>query len=127
MFTAKSDTMTVMHFEAGGRRLIVDFSKPRSIAIPLDFAGSQPSCFGAPRAQAHPLRAGDFVGDTRAGGSCNCEVLTLAPHCNGTHTECVGHVTDERVAVSERLAGGVQLALLVTVAPAAAAECDRRQ
>ena len=120
MFTAKSDTMTVMHFEAGGRRLIVDFSKPRSIAIPLDFAGSQPSCFGAPRAQAHPLRAGDFVGDTRAGGSCNCEVLTLAPHCNGTHTECVGHVTDERVAVSERLAGGVQLALLVTVAPVAA-------
>ena len=122
MFIAKSDTMTVMQFEAGGRRLIVDFSKPRSIAIPLDFAGSQPSCFGAPRAHAHPLRAGDFVGDTRAGGSCNCEVLTLAPHCNGTHTECVGHVTDERVAVSERLAGGVQLALLVTVAPAAAAE-----
>ncbi len=121
MFTAKSDTMTVMHFEAGGRRLIVDFSKPRSIAIPLDFSGSQPSCFGAPKAQASPLRVGDFVGDTRAGGSCNCEVLTLAPHCNGTHTECVGHVTDERVAVSERLAGGVQLALLITVAPAAAA------
>ncbi len=57
------------------------------------------------------------MGDTRAGGSCNCEVLTLAPHCNGTHTECVGHLTDERVAVSERLPGGVQLAQLVTVEP----------
>lgn len=111
------DTMTVMRFEAGGRRFRVDFAKPVSIAIPLDFDGPQPSCFGAPRAEARPFRAGGFVGDTRAGGSCNCELLTLAPHCNGTHTECVGHVTDQRVAVSERLPGGVQLARLVTVTP----------
>lgn len=114
--------MTVMRFEADGRALLADFSKPLSIAIPMDFTGPQPSCFGAPRAEARPLQSGDFVGDTRAGGSCNCEVLTLAPHCNGTHTECVGHVTNDRVAVSERLPGGVQLALLVTVLPSIAAD-----
>ncbi len=107
-----------MQFEAHGRRLRVDFGRPTSIAIPLDFAGPQPSCFGAPRAGSRPLEAGGFVGDTRAGGSCNCEVLTFAPHCNGTHTECVGHVTDERVAVADRVPGGLALALLVTVAPA---------
>jgi len=109
--------MYVVRFEAHGRRFRADLGSPVSIAIPLDFAGPQPSCFDAPRADARPLRAGSFVGDTRAGGSCNCEILTLAPHCNGTHTECVGHVTDERVAISERLAGGVQLAQLVTVEP----------
>jgi kynurenine formamidase len=109
--------MTVMRFEAAGRQYRVDFAKPVSLAIPLDFAGPQPACFGAPRAGAEPLRAGGFTGDTRAGGSCNCEVLTLAPHCNGTHTECVGHLTDERVAVSERLPGGLALARLVTVEP----------
>jgi kynurenine formamidase len=117
-----SDTMTEMRFEAGGRRFWVDFAKPVSIAIPLDFSGPQPACFGAPRAVSMPLRAGSFIGDTRGGGSCNCELVTLAPHCNGTHTECVGHVTDERVAVSERLPGGVQLALLVTIEPVAAAD-----
>lgn len=106
-----------MRFESDGRPWRVDFAKPVSLAIPLDFAGPQPSCFGAPRAGAAPLAAGRFTGDTRAGGSCNCEVLTLAPHCNGTHTECVGHLTDERVAVSERLPGGIELALLVTVDP----------
>lgn len=110
--------MSVMHFEAHGRRLRVDFGKPASIAIPLDFSGPQPSCFGAPRAGSSPLEVGGFVGDTRAGGSCNCEVLTIAPHCNGTHTECVGHVTDDRVAVADRVPGGVALALLVTIAPA---------
>jgi kynurenine formamidase len=116
------DTITDMRFEAGGQRYRVDFAKPISIAIPLDFSGPQPACFGAPRAVSRPLRAGAFTGDTRAGGSCNCELLTLAPHCNGTHTECVGHVTDERVAVSERLPGGVQLAVVVTVATALAAD-----
>ena len=106
-----------MRFECSGRQYRVDFAKPVSLAIPLDFAGAQPGCFGAPRAGATPLRAGSFTGDTRAGGSCNCEILTLAPHCNGTHTECVGHLTDERVAVSERLPGGIELAQLVTVEP----------
>src|SRR5687767_14487007 len=114
--------MNVMRFEAGGRSFRADLGSPFSIAIPLDFAGSQPSFFDAPRAEARPFRAGQFVGDTRAGGSCNCEILTLAPHCNGTHTECVGHVTDDRVAVSERVPGGLCLARLVTVAPVAASE-----
>lgn len=122
MITAMSDTIHVMRFEAHGRRLWADFSKPVSIAIQLDFSGAQPSFFGAPPATARPFEAGAFVGDTRAGGSSNCELLTLAPHCNGTHTECVGHVTVERVAVSECLPGGLQLARLVTVATQAADE-----
>ena len=105
-----------MRFEADGRRFRADVGSPVSIAIPLDFTGAQPSCFDAPRAASRPLRVGPFVGDTRAGGSCNCEILTLAPHCNGTHTECVGHLTEDRVAVSECVAGGLCLARLVTVA-----------
>jgi kynurenine formamidase len=117
-----SDTKNVMRFEAHGHRYRADVGVPISIAIPLDFAGEQPSCFGAARAEARPLRTGSFIGDTRAGGSCNCEVLTLAPHCNGTHTECVGHVTDDRVAVSNCVAGGLGLARLVTVSPVAASD-----
>lgn len=108
-------------FEIGGRLLSADFARPVSIAIPLEFGGPQPSCFDAPPATARPFAAGPFVGDTRAGGSCNCEILTLAPHCNGTHTECVGHVTEERVAVTDCVQGGVVLALVVSIAPVAAA------
>jgi kynurenine formamidase len=112
--------MMMMRFEFAGRPFCTDFTKPLSIAIPLDFGGRQPSCFDAPPATARPFMAGRFVGDTRAGGSCNCELLTLAPHCNGTHTECVGHVTEERVAVADCLRGGMIFALLVSIAPAAA-------
>jgi hypothetical protein len=102
-----------MRFEAGGRRLRADFSRPHSIAIPLDFMGPQPSCFDAPPATVRPLFAE---------GSCKCDLLALAPHCNGTHTECVGHVTDDRVAVSERLRGGLLLALLVSLEPVTAGD-----
>ena len=114
-----------MRFEVEGRRLNADFAQPLSIAIPLDFNGPQPSFYDAPAATANPWREAGFVGDTRAGGSCNCEQLTLVPHCNGTHTECVGHVTDDRVAITDRLRGGIVLALLVSVHPVAAS-CDPR-
>ena len=109
-----------MRFELEGRRLSADFAQPLSIAIPLDFNGPQPSFYDAPAATAKPYRDSGFVGDTRAGGSCNCEQLTLVPHCNGTHTECVGHVTDDRVAITDRLCGGIALALLVSLHPVAA-------
>ena len=114
--------MTVMHFEHGGRRLVADFADPLPIAIPLDFGGPQPAFFGAARAWCRPLRTGSFVGDTRAGGSCNCEEVALAPHCNGTHTECVGHLTDERISVTDAVRGGMSLALLVSIAPVRATE-----
>ncbi len=113
--------MTVMRFELEGRRLLADLADPLSVAIPLDFGGPQPAAFGAPPAAARVLRGAGFVGDTRQGGSCNCEELTLAPHGNGTHTECVGHLTDERVSVSEAVRGGLCLALLVSVRPTSAA------
>jgi kynurenine formamidase len=112
--------MTIMRFELEGRRLNADFAQPLSIAIPLDFNGPQPSFYNAPAAAAKPYREAGFVGDTREGGSCNCEQLTLVPHCNGTHTECVGHVTDDRVAVTERVRGEIVLALLVSLHPVGA-------
>jgi len=104
-----------------GRRYRADLSDPLSIALPLDFDGVQPNHFGAPRAHAHPLADGGFVGDVRAGGTVNCEVLELVPHCNGTHTECVGHVTTDRIAVHEVLRGGLFVARLVSVRTESAA------
>ncbi len=80
-------------FSLGGRR--VDFAHPLDISIELDPAGPQPRHFGAPRASATPYVAGSFNGSVVAGASCNCAVLTINAHCNGTHTEGVGHLTRE--------------------------------
>jgi kynurenine formamidase len=68
-------------------------------------------------ATVEPVRAGSLVGDTRQGGSVNFERYTFIPHCNGTHTECIGHITDERISVRECLQDVVVSAWLMTVAP----------
>jgi arylformamidase len=106
-------------FEVGGRGWAVDLGSGRSLAIPLDFGGAQPEAFGLPRARAQVVEAGGFVGDVRRGGGANCETVTLNPHGNGTHTECVGHILAERVSVAASLCPGPWLATVATVAVSA--------
>ena len=107
----------------GGREVRVDLSQPVDLAVPLDFAGPQPRHFGAPVASARPLEVGEFSGAVTHGASCNCEVITLTPHCNGTHTECVGHLTRERVDAFRVVPAGLLPALLVSVKPETAGGC----
>jgi kynurenine formamidase len=101
----------------GGTEVGVDLSRPVSLAIDLDFAGAQPRHFGAPPASARPFATAGFAGAVTLGASCNCEIISLVPHCNGTHTECVGHLTRERLDASRVAPLGLLPALLVSVDP----------
>jgi kynurenine formamidase len=103
----------VLH--VGGDRYAVDGQPVADLSLPLDFHGSQPSHFGAPRAQARPLEVGGFIGDTTQGGSCNCELVSFVPHCNGTHTECVGHVTADPVSITAFARDALLPALVLSV------------
>lgn len=87
--------------EIGGARREVDLGRAFDIGIVLDFEGEQPQAFGLAKASATVVAGGTFVGDTRQGGSVNCEGFTLYPHGNGTHTEGVGHITKERISVAD--------------------------
>ena len=114
--------------ELGGRELGIDLAHPVSVAVPLEFAGAQPRHFGAPRATSRPFEAPGFAGTVARGASCNCEVLTLTPHCNGTHTECVGHLTREPLDAHRVIPAGLLPALLLSVgaepAPAAGEDSE---
>jgi arylformamidase len=81
------------------------------ISIPLEFDGPQPNAFGVEGATSKTL------GDTRDGSSVNFDQYTFIPHCNGTHTECVGHITDERISVLDCLKDVFVAAVLVSVEP----------
>jgi arylformamidase len=102
-----------------GRRFGVDFSRAHDLAIELDFAGPQPRHFGAPRAGTRAFETAGFKGSVARGASCNCDLITLVPHCNGTHTESVGHLTRERFDAWRVVPPGPQPALVVSVTPAA--------
>ncbi len=102
--------------------LAIDLAAAVDLAIPLDLHGAQPRHFGAPAASAQPLELAGFTGAVAQGASCNCEVVTLIPHCNGTHTECVAHLTREPLDAYRVAPAGLIPALLVSVTPAAAGD-----
>lgn len=112
---------TALAVQIAGRRWHVA-AQGHDISIPLRFNEAQPTFFGAPPATAAAISAGSFVGDVRHGGSCNCSVHTLTPHCNGTHTECVGHITRERLSVRDLALWHLSGALLISVMPEPSAE-----
>ena len=74
----------------------VNIANSCSLAIAVNFnqPTQQPNHFSANAAQATPMQAFDFIGDTKQGGSCNVNELTMNPHCNGTHTESIAHICD---------------------------------
>ena len=97
---------------------------PFNIAIPLKFNGAQPNAYGVEKAVSKPCEAGELVGDTRRGGSCNFEQYSFIPHCNGTHTESIGHLTNERISVHESLKDVFIPATLVSVEPENASKAN---
>jgi arylformamidase len=104
-----------------GGEVRIDLAHPVSLALTLDFDGPQPRHFGAPRASARPFEAPGFSGAVASGASCNCEVITLVPHCQGTHTEGVGHLTREKLDAYRVVPAGLVPAVLLSVTPEAAA------
>lgn len=116
--------MTIARMEIDGHAVAVDLSRPFNLAIPLAFDAGQPRFFGAPPAHREPLSSGDWIGDTRQGGSCNAAVLTLTPHCNGTHTECIGHVVDQDIPVSSATPENLTGAWLASIEPELAGDAE---
>lgn len=97
-----------------GGEVRIDLAHPVSLALTLDFDGPQPRHFGAPRASARPFEAPGFSGAVASGASCNCAVITLVPHCQGTHTESVGPPYLSREAAQLLVTRGI-LHLIVDV------------
>ncbi len=114
----------VFSIQINNRTYEIDVENPLDISIPLDFDGAQPNAYGVECATAEACEAGELVGDTRRGGSCNFEQVKFIPHCNGTHTECVGHLTNERIFVNDCLRDSFVLARLISVTPEKASQTN---
>jgi kynurenine formamidase len=108
--------------EVAGREVRVDLSRPFDLSVELDFHGPQARHFGAPRAGSLPYSVPGFCGSVASGASCNCESITLIPHCNGTHTEGAGHLTLEPLHVHRLAPRDLLPALLLSVKPVPCAE-----
>ena len=100
-----------------GKPYLIDFSNFNDLSIPIKFNGLQPNTYNVERASSHAYQDNSFVGDTRKGGPCNFETFKITPHCNGTHTECIGHITDERISINLSLEDVFFTSTLISVTP----------
>jgi hypothetical protein len=106
-----------INFEITTKKYSCDTSAPIDISIPMIFNGAQPNTYDVNKATAKAYETGDFIGDTRRGGGCNFEEYKLISHCNGTHTECVGHISYERISIHNTLKDAFIPAALISVTP----------
>ena len=106
----------IFTIEHNGKSLRADFSSPIDISIPLK---EEPhvSAFYLPDIKYQAVESGSFVGSVKRGGSCNVNNIFFSPHGNGTHTECIGHITTEKYSINDCLKEFFFTALLVSVTP----------
>ncbi len=112
-------------FEFRDKKYGVNFDRPLDISLPLKAGIETVNCFYAPPVQIEPVKTGDFIGSTRAGGPVNFMNVTLNPHGNGTHTECVGHISKEPFFINDCLTRFLFFAKLVSLYPTRQPDGDR--
>lgn len=117
--------MLVGQFEINKKKYSASFSQPLDLSIPLKEGMATVNCFYAPPMSIRPIVAGDFVGDTQQGGLVNFKTVEFTPHGNGTHTECVGHISKEPFSINQCLQQFNFFAKLLTLYPMRLSNGDR--
>jgi kynurenine formamidase len=108
-----------------GKSYNVDLSKPIDISIPLRTGEDNVNAWYAKPMTIEPVRMGDWVGDVKQGGSVNFRDVFFNPHGNGTHTECVGHISKEDYTINQSLKTFFFIAELITILPDETADGDK--
>lgn len=102
-----------------------DLTRGIDLSLPLLAGPDNVNCFYAPMVDYEPVRMGNFVGSVREGGVVNFYNVRINPHGNGTHTECVGHIAQERYVIRECLKDSHVTAVLVSLYPQKMEDGDR--
>jgi len=100
-----------------GKSYQVDFFKPIDISIPLSADKNCVSAWYVEPMKLEPVVSGNWVGDVNKGGSVNFRNISFNPHGNGTHTECVGHISKENFSINQTFNRFLFIAELITLLP----------
>ena len=93
----------------------VDLEDGIDLSIPISTDPDQVNAYYAHPVKMEPYRSADFVGSVEQGGRVNYRNISFNPHGNGTHTECVGHITEVIHSVNQHFKDFWQMAALVSI------------
>jgi len=95
----------------------INLTKPLDISMPLRGDATNVNAWYVEHPQIVPHTDDDFVGSIAQGASTNFNDIWFNPHAHGTHTECVGHITEEFNSINQSLQQFFFLSELITIAP----------
>lgn len=104
-------------FSFDGKNYSVDLTSGHDLSIPLMAGPNRLAAWYVPEITIEPVRADGWIGSVAEGGSVNFRSISFNPHGHGTHTECLGHITEEVHSVNELFKDFHCVAQLITVEP----------
>ncbi|MEX2379104.1 MAG: cyclase family protein [Vicingaceae bacterium] len=114
----------IAQIESKNCQFKVDLSKPLDISIPLRAGTENVSAWYVDPIKIEPVRTEQFTGSVEEGGSVNFRDISFNPHGNGTHTECVGHISKKVYSINQNLKQFFFLAEVISVQPEKQANGD---
>ena len=95
----------------------IDLSNPLDISIPLIGSPDNVSAWYISNPEINPAKVDGDIISVEQGASVNFNNIEFNPHAHGTHTECVGHITEKFYSINQQLKSFFFFAELITVAP----------
>ncbi|WP_426486630.1 cyclase family protein [Flavobacterium sp. 2] len=96
----------------------IDLSKPIDISIALTNTDENPIAWYIEKPVIEPVIFGDWIGKVSEGkSSTNFNNIFFNPHGHGTHTECLGHITNDFYSINQSLKQFFFFAKLITIKP----------
>jgi kynurenine formamidase len=87
------------------------------ISLPLSDTSENPRAWYVDAPEFEPVRANGYIGSIKEGGSVNFRNIFFNPHGHGTHTECLGHITEEIYSINDTMKTFMCVAQLVSITP----------
>ena len=103
--------------ETNSRKYKIDLTKPIDISIPLRASKENVNAWYLKPPTIEPVHDKGWTASVKQGASINFNTITFNPHAHGTHTECVGHITEIVHSVNKQLKQSFFLSEVITVAP----------
>lgn len=94
-----------------------DTNEPLDLSLTLTGEGTNVIAWYRDQPEIKAFRDGDFIGEVASGASVNFRDIRFNPHAHGTHTECLGHITQEIHSVNQVLKNFFFDAEVVTIRP----------
>lgn len=95
----------------------IDLSKPLDISMPIRGSKDNANAWYIEEPKIEPAQIGEWTASVKEGASINFNNIQFNPHAHGTHTECVGHITEKFYSVNKCLKTFFFRAEVITVAP----------